>query len=93
VAAHKDATGALETLERRITEGNDFDNVEERDQRRAEVGAARRLFEALRIRVEPLVALLRPLVVKFGEKLEDNLMNIAVAAVIAALTVLFGRIF
>jgi hypothetical protein len=53
----------------------------------------RKLFEAFRIRVEPVVALLRPLVVKFGAKLEDNLMNIAVAAVIAALTVLFGRIF
>lgn len=85
------AVAALDKLEHTLK----FANVEikDNDVRIAEVGAARRLFDALRVRAEPIVALLKPLVIQFGTKLKDTIVGAAVAAVMAALAALFGALF
>ncbi|MEJ0078517.1 MAG: hypothetical protein WDO17_24365 [Alphaproteobacteria bacterium] len=51
-----------------------------------------RLFDTVLIRLEPLVALLKPLVMQFATKLKDSLIGAAITAVVAALGAIFGRI-
>jgi hypothetical protein len=83
----------MEQLEKAIREANDFDDPLEKEQREAEVSAARRLLKAARVRVDALVALLKPLVVQYATKLKDNLVGIAVTGTVSALVYLFGKIF
>lgn len=90
---YKEAIDALDTLVKTIKESNDYDDIEEKEQRVAEVSAARRLMDAVRVRVEPLTELLRPLIVQFATKLRDNLISAAVTAVVTTLGVLFGKLF
>jgi hypothetical protein len=92
-SAYKEAIETIERLRDAIQHTNDFFEPEEKEQRIAEVSAARRLFDAVLVRVEPIIALLRPLVVQFGTKLKENLISLAVSAVTAALITLFGGIF
>jgi hypothetical protein len=82
---YEEAENALVALERALTETNDYADVEEKEQRVAEVSAARRLLKAIRVRIEPLVALLKPLVAQYGTKLKDNLVGIAVTVTVSAL--------
>jgi hypothetical protein len=90
---YKEAVDALDKLIKTIKESNDYDDVEEKEQRVAEVSAARRLMDAVRIRIEPLVALLRPLVAQFATKLKDNLIGAAVGVMTTAFGALFGKLF
>ncbi|MEO6839202.1 MAG: hypothetical protein ABI192_00400 [Bradyrhizobium sp.] len=90
---YQEAVESLDRLVKTIRESNDYPSIEEKEQRIAEVSAARRLIDAVRVRVEPLVSLLRPVVIQFANELKDNLVTIAVSATIAALTALFGHIF
>lgn len=55
----------MEKLEKAIWEANDFNDPLEKEQREAEVSAARRLMKAVRVRLEPLVALVKPILVQF----------------------------
>ncbi|MBR1214618.1 hypothetical protein [Bradyrhizobium sp. JYMT SZCCT0180] len=90
---YADADAAMEKLEKAIREANDFPEPEVKEQREAEVSAARRLMRAVRVRLEPLVALLKPLLVQYGTKVKDGLIAAAAAATTAALITLFGLIF
>jgi hypothetical protein len=82
--AYTDAVEAAAKLEQTILEANDFD-PEEKDQRIAEVSAARRLLQAVRVRVMALVELLKPLAEQAKTKLKDNLVGMAVTAFIGLL--------
>ncbi|WP_375780477.1 hypothetical protein ACE103_17705 [Bradyrhizobium sp. ma5] len=84
------ADQALDELEEAVRAANTFDDPEEKEQREAEVSAARRLIRAVRVRLEPLAELLKPLLVQFGTNLKDNLVKAAAAAASAALIALFG---
>jgi hypothetical protein len=90
---YADADEAMAKLEKAIHEANDFDDPLEKEQREAEVSAARRLLKAARVRVSALVELLKPLVTQYATKLKDNLVGIAVTGTISALGYLFGKIF
>jgi hypothetical protein len=57
-ARYKDAMDALEALERVLKEANDYPDAEDKDQKIAEVSAARRLFQSVRVRVGAVVSLL-----------------------------------
>ncbi|MHC2462728.1 hypothetical protein [Bradyrhizobium embrapense] len=87
------AAQALDELEEAVRASNTFDDPEEKEQREAEVSAARRLIKAVRVRLEPLAELLRPVLVQFGANLKDNLIKAAAAAASAALIALFGYVF
>jgi hypothetical protein len=88
--AYADAEAAMEKLEAAIHEANDFPDLLEKEQREAEVSAARRLLSAALVRLEPLVALLRPILVEYGTKVKDGLIAHAATATVAALIALLG---
>jgi hypothetical protein len=90
---YADADEAMEKLEKAIREANDFDDPLEKEQREAEVSAARRLLKATRVSVSALVELLKPIATQYATKLKENLVGIAVTGTISALTYLFGKIF
>jgi hypothetical protein len=90
--AYKETKEALENLEKVISEANDFDDVEEKEQHVAEISAVRRLFDAVRVRIEPVVALLKPLAIQFASKLKDTLLGKAVAWVVSTVISLLGQI-
>ena len=92
-AAYGEAMSALEELEEAIRGANDFAEPGEKEQRIAEVSAVRRVMQAVRVRVEPVVALLKPIVVQFGTKLKDTLVGIAVNKAVVAITAFIGQVF
>jgi hypothetical protein len=93
-AAYREAIEALDQLEHALRTANDYPNDDEdREQRIAEVSAARRLMQAIRVRVEALVMLLRPTVIQLVTKIKDNLITIAATAVVSGLIALLGKIF
>lgn len=85
---YRQTVEALDRLEHTLRTANDFDDVEEKEQRIAEVQASKTLLQAVRVRAQALIELLRPLVAQFGNKLKDNLITIAVGSVITALSAL-----
>jgi hypothetical protein len=92
-AAYSGAIDALEELEEVLRGTNDFGDVEEKEERIAEVSATRRVLQALRVRVEPIVSLLQPIILQFGTKLKDTLVGIAVTKVMTAVGALIGYVF
>jgi hypothetical protein len=89
---YKEAVASLDKLIKTIKEANDFPEPN-KEQRIAEVSAARILMDADKVRTEPLVALLKPLVTQYATKLKDTLIGLAVTATIGAFVYLFGYIF
>jgi hypothetical protein len=55
---YRAATDALETLEDAITETNDYPDAEDKEQKISEISAARRLLQAVRVRVAAIGTLL-----------------------------------
>jgi hypothetical protein len=92
-AAYTEATDALAELEETLRGTNDFGDVEEKEQRIAEVSAARRVLQAVRVRVEPVVTLLQPIAIQFGTKLKDTLLGMAVSKAMGAVGTLIGYVF
>ena len=92
-AAYAEAIDALQRLEEVLCGANDFAEPEEKEERIAEVSAAHRVLRAIRVRVEPVVALLRPVVDQFGKKLKDTVIGIAANKAVAALAGLLGQVF
>jgi hypothetical protein len=84
---------AADELEKVIREANDFPDQEEKEQRIAEVSAVRRLLQAVRVRVEPIIALLKPLADQAKTKLRDNLVGIAISKFLALLGALIQYIW
>jgi hypothetical protein len=91
--AYRDVVDALEKLEETLRCANDYSDVLEKDQRVAEVSASLRLLKAAQVRVEALVALLRPVVVQFTTKVKDNLISAAAAKVSTAIVAWLGHFF
>jgi hypothetical protein len=89
---YKEAVESLDKLIKTIKEANDYPYAD-KEQRVAEVSAVRVLMEADKVRTEPLVALLRPLVVQYATRLKDTLIGLAVSATVGAFVYLFGHIF
>lgn len=92
-AAYGEAVEALEELEEALRGANDFAEVEEKEQRVAEISAARRLMQSVRVQVKALVGLVKGVAVQFGTKLKDTAIGLAVAKALAALGVIVGYIF
>lgn len=90
---YTDADEAMAQLEKAIREANDFPSPEERDQREAEVSAARRLLKAVRVNVEMVAALVKPVVVEYVKKVKDGIVAHAASATVTALAVLLGYVF
>ncbi|MEH2481887.1 histidinol-phosphate/aromatic aminotransferase/cobyric acid decarboxylase-like protein [Nitrobacteraceae bacterium AZCC 2146] len=53
---YAEAKQALETLEKLLQETNDYPDPEDKEQKIAEISAARRLLQAVRVRVKAIVA-------------------------------------
>ncbi len=90
---YADADEAMEQLEKAIRETNDFPSLEERDQREAEISAARRLLKAARVDVEKVATLVKPVVVEYVKKVKDGIVAHAASATVTALGVLLGYAF
>jgi hypothetical protein len=84
---------AAEEVEKTIREANDFPDLQEKEQRIAEVSAVRRLLQALRVRVEPIIVLLKPLVEQAKTKLKDTVVGLAVSKFLALLGTLISYIW
>jgi nucleotide-binding universal stress UspA family protein len=79
---------AAKEVEKAIQEANDFPELEEKEQRIAEVSAVRRLLQAARVRVEAIVVLMKPLAELAVTKLKDNLVGMAVTTFLGLLATL-----
>jgi hypothetical protein len=90
---YNESIEAAEQLEKVIQEANDFPDTEEKEQRLAEVSAVRRLLQATRVRVEPIVSLLKPLAEQVKTKFKDTLIGMAVTALLALLGVLLSYVW
>jgi hypothetical protein len=88
-----DTIEAAEEVEKTIREANDFPDQEEKEQRVAEISAVRRLLQAARVRVEPIVVLLKPLVELAKTKLKDNLVGTAISAFLTLLGTLLHYVW
>jgi len=90
---YREMIGAADELERTIAEANDFESVEEKGQRVAEVSATKRLLQAARVRVAAVIELLRPLAEQVKGKLKDTLIAMVVLKFLALLGQLIGYIW
>lgn len=88
-----DAMDAAGDLEKTIREANDFADSNEKEQRIAEVSAVRRLLQAVRVRVEAIVTLLKPLADQAKIKLKDNLVTMAVTSFLTLLSALLHYVW
>jgi hypothetical protein len=92
--AYRDTMDSLEALERVLNEANDYgDDLEEKQEYVAEVSAARRLLQSVRVRVSILAALLGPPVTFLMKKFVDTGIGKAASAVWEKVTALVGSIF
>lgn len=91
-AEYNDAEKNLEALERAVGSNNILgsESLEERDRIVAEISAARRLLNATRVRLDALWALVVPALKWIASKIADNVVQIAITAVITALAALCG---
>jgi hypothetical protein len=88
-----DALAAADHVEKALSEANDFADSEEKEQRIAEVSAVRRLLKAIRVRVEPIIAILKPLAEQAKTKLKDTVVGMAVSKFLALLGALISYIW
>jgi hypothetical protein len=91
--SYREIVDDLERLENALRSSNEYSDETEKGQRIAEVSASRRLLEAGQVRVEALVALLRPVIVQFTTKVKDNLITAAALAVSGGIIAWLGHIF
>jgi hypothetical protein len=91
--SYREVVDDLERLENALRSSNEYSDETEKGQRIAEVSAARRLLDAAQVRVEALVALLRPVIVQFTTKVKDNLITAAALAVSGGIIAWLGHIF
>lgn len=91
-AAYRDTEANLQSLERTVQASNALgaESPEERDQIVAELSAARRLLKAARVRLDALSTLIVPALKWIGSKIADTTVQIAIAAILAALAAMFG---
>lgn len=80
----------LEEVETRMRESNSLKLDDEYDRNLAEVGAARRLMSATKVRLSALEALLVPALKWLGAKTAENALQIAVTALLMLLASVLG---
>jgi hypothetical protein len=80
----------LSRLEELILKANDFPDVEERDQRAAEVSAMRRLLQAARVRVDAFISLCYRGLLYVAKKYADVAIGLSAVAVFGLLGRLTG---
>jgi hypothetical protein len=85
---YKATVEAAATLEYAVQGANEFDDPDEKQQRVAEVSALRRLLQAPRVMIQPVVALLRPLV----QDSRTVLKNMVITAALTGFLSLLGRL-
>jgi hypothetical protein len=90
---YKDVMDALDRLEKAIVEANDYPDTEDKDQRIAEVSAAKRLLLAVRVRVGALVHLAKPLVVTLAKKFVETEIGKAASWAAEKLSMLLGSMW
>jgi hypothetical protein len=91
--AYQDAMHALGTLERVLIEANDYTDLEEKDQRVAEVSATRRLLQSARVRTAAISAVIGPPLLYLTMKFVDTGIGKAAGTAIEKLIALLGSIF
>lgn len=89
---YKNTIDALETLEQTIVEANDYEDVEDKEQKIAEVSAGRRLMQAAKIRVAAISAVLSVPILYLIKKFIDTGIGKAATACYDALLALFGTL-
>lgn len=90
---YRNITSALETLEEVLRGSNDYPDAEEKERVVAEVSAARRLFQSLKVRVGAVVALLSPPVLYLAKQFTGKAVGDAAQVVIDAIARVLGHIF
>jgi histidinol-phosphate/aromatic aminotransferase/cobyric acid decarboxylase-like protein len=90
---YRELVEALGNLERVLTEANDYPDAEDKEQRIAEVSAARRLLASAKVRVAAVAGLLGSAVVYFTHDLVTTAVGRAAAVVLDKIVALFGSIF
>ena len=90
--AYQDAVNALDKLEHTLRTANDYDDVEDKEQRIAEVSAARRMLDAARVRVEPFATLVGPTIRYLAKKFADSGIGKAAGSAWDALVALLGSL-
>jgi hypothetical protein len=92
-ASYREAMDALEKLEEVLRGANDYPDPEEKERVVAEVSAARRIFQATRVRVGVVISLLAASAMYLVKTFTGAAIGQAAAKVIDALTSLIGPIF
>jgi hypothetical protein len=90
---YREAVEALDELERALTEANDYPDAEDKEQRIAEVSAARRLLKAARVRIGAVAVLLSSGIVYFTTQLTTTAVGKAASVVVDKIVALLGTIF
>jgi hypothetical protein len=80
----------LDQVERQMKASNSLKHEPELERNLAEIGAARRLFEAATVRISALTVLLVPALKWLADKATDAVIAIAIGAIAALLASLFG---
>lgn len=91
-ATYHEAIDALEKLERVLREANDYPDPEDKEQKVAEVSAARRIFQATKVRISVVVSLLAVPVTYLVKTFAGASIGEAATKVIDAITALIGPI-
>jgi hypothetical protein len=84
---------ALDTLEEVLRGSNDYPNAEEKERVVAEVSAAKRLFQSVKVRVGAVAAVLATPVLYLAKQFMGRALGDAAQVVIDAVTPLLGHIF
>ncbi len=92
-AAYSEAAEALDKLEHTLVSANDYEDIEDKEQRIAEVSAARRLLKSARVRVGAIVGVIGPTLAYLGTKFMDKAIGNMADVALQALKRLFGAIF
>lgn len=84
---------AFGSLEKNVKDANNYDDIQDKSQRLAEISAAGRLIRAARVRVEALVSLIAPTLKYLIRKFADTVVGETAKKLWAALAELFSGLF
>jgi hypothetical protein len=89
-ADYIDTVQALDKVEQVVQQSNDYQDGDDKEQRIAELGAGRRLLQAIRVRADVVVALLYRGLLYLAKKFADVAIGAVAVAALAALGRLTG---
>lgn len=88
--AYRDAINSLNAVRDAVAASNEYDDVSDRDQRLAELDAARALLNAPRVNIAAIKGLAIPTLKYLGDKFADGIVGTLVTAAMVALAALLG---